>query len=252
MERIKQIAIWSIAALLLFSLASCVTNYTTQYLQTRKNLPQYSKKEYQWYVLKPNDQIAVRVLSINEDINRLFPSSSASSGQSGNGMSYKIYADSTVDLPFISHLKIGGLTLEAANQVIEKKIKEFDKNASVVIALNNDVFYIIGEAGKGQFPIYKDKLTIFQALALAGDIRTNGDRGKIKVIRETAKGPVVKQFDIRSKSLLDSEYYYVYPNDIIYVSTAPGSFFRIESFSSLMSLVTTSVTFLVLVLNTIK
>lgn len=250
MEKMRQIAIWLIAALLLFSLASCVTNYTTQYLQTRKNLPQYSKKEYQWYVLRPNDQIAIRVLSINEDVSRLF---SSSSGQSGNSnMSYKIYADSTVDLPFISHLKIGGLTLEQANRVIEAKIQEFDKNASVVIALNNDVFYMIGEAGKGQFPIYKDKLTIFQALALGGDIHINGDRGKIKIIRETAKGPVVKQFDIRSKSLLDSEYYYVYPNDIIYVSTSPGSFFRIESFSSLMSLITTSVTFLVLVMNTIK
>jgi polysaccharide export outer membrane protein len=248
MGKMKQIAIWSVAALLLFSLASCVTNRTTQYLQTRKDLPQYDKKAYQWYVLKPNDQIAIRVLSINEDVTRLF----ASSGQTSGTTSYKIYADSTVDLPFISHLKIGGVTLEAANQMIEAKIRELDKKASVVTVLNNDVFYVIGEAGKGQFPIYKDKLTLFQALAMAGDIRTNGDRGKIKIIRETAKGPVVKQFDIRSRSLLESEYYYVYPNDIIYVSTSKGSFFRIESFGSLMALITTSVTFLVLVMNTIK
>jgi len=247
MGQMKHIATWSVAALLLFSLASCVTNRTTQYLQTRKDLPQYNKKAYQSYILQPNDQIAIRVLSINEDVTRLF----ASSGQS-TGTSYKIYADSTVDLPFISHLKIGGLTLEEANMLIENKIRELDKKASVVTILNNDVFYVIGEAGKGQFPIYKDKLTIFQALALAGDIRTNGDRGRVKIIRETIKGPVVKQFDIRSKSLLDSEYYYVYPNDIIYVSTAKSSFFRIESFGSLMSLITTSVTFLVLVMNTIK
>jgi polysaccharide export outer membrane protein len=248
MGQMKHIATWSVAALLLFSLASCITNRTTQYLQTRKDLPQYDKKAYQSYLLKPNDQVAIRVLSTNEDVTRLF----ASSGGQSNGTSYKIYADSTVDLPFISHLKIGGLTLEEANGVIESKIRELDKKASVITILNNDVFYVIGEAGKGQFPIYKDKLTIFQALALAGDIRTNGDRGRIKIIRETTKGPIVKQFDIRSKSLLDSEYYYVYPNDIIYVSTAKNSFFRIESFGSLMSLITTSVTFLVLVLNTIK
>jgi polysaccharide biosynthesis/export protein len=238
-----------ISCLVMIGFTSCVTNYTTQYLQTRKNLPQYEKKEYKWYVLRPNDQIAIRVLTVNEDVAHLF---SSSGGQTTNTLTYKIFADSTVDLPFISHLKVGGLTLEQATKVVEAKIQEFDKKASVLLALSNDVFYVIGEAGRGQFPIYKDKLTIFQALALAGDIRTNGDRGKIRIIRESAHGPIVKQFDIRSKSLIDSEYYYVYPNDILYVSTSPSSFFRVESFGSLMTLISTSVTFLVLVLNATK
>ena len=233
----------------MIGVTSCVTNYTTQYLQTRKNLPQYDKKEYKWYLLRPNDQIAVRVLTVNDDVARLF---SSSGGQTSNAITYKIFADSTVDLPFISHLKVGGLTLEAATKVVEAKVQEFDKKASVVLSLSNDVFYVIGEAGRGQYPIYKDKLTIFQALALAGDIRTNGDRGKIRIIRESAQGPVIKQFDIRSKSLIDSEFYYVYPNDILYVSTSPSSFFRVESFGSLMTLISTSVTFLVLVLNATK
>jgi len=244
----KQFRFILISCLVIIGFTSCVTNYTTQYLQTRKNLPQYEKHEYNWYLLRPNDQIAIRVLTVNEDVAHLF----SSSGQTTNNVTYKIYSDSTVDLPFISHLKIGGLTLEQATKIVEAKIQEFDKKASVVLSLSNDVFYMIGEAGKGQYPIYKDKLTIFQALALAGDIKTNGDRGKVRIIRESAHGPIVKQFDIRSKSLIDSEYYYVYPNDILYVSTSPSSFFRVESFGSLMTLISTSVTFLVLVLNATK
>jgi polysaccharide biosynthesis/export protein len=251
MKKVQPIIMRVFLVLLLFVLFSCATNYNTQYLQTRKNLPQYQQKDYQWYVLRPNDKISLRVLTANEDLSQLFGNLTAS-GNGNSSLSYTIYNDSTVDLPFISHLKIGGLTLEEANRVVEQKIQELDKKASAIIALNNDLFYVIGETGKGQFPIYKDKLTIFQALSMAGDIKTNGDRAKIRIIRETQKGTIIKQFDIRSKSLLDSEFYYVYPNDIIYVSTDPNSFFKIESFGSLMSVITTSVTFLVLVMNIVK
>jgi polysaccharide export outer membrane protein len=227
--------------------ASCVTNYTTTYLQSRKNLPQYNKAAYQDYRLRPDDKVAVRVITIKEDIAQLF------SGQGGVAQqAYKIYQDSTVDLPFITHLKIGGMTLDEATKVVETRVKELDPNATVVLSLANEVFYVIGEAGRGQFSIYKEKLTIFQALAIAGDVKFTGDRGHIRIIRESAKGPVVREFDIRSRSLVDSEYYYVYPNDIIYVSTTPSSFFKIESFSAMMGIITTSVAFLVLVLNNLK
>lgn len=239
-----------LGATLLASLSSCVTNATTQYLQTRKDLPQYKKTAYQSYTLKPKDQVSLRVLTTNDDLAKLF--GTASGTTNNNFVSYTIYRDSTIDLPFISHIKIGGKTLESAQVEIQRKLQEFDKNATVVLAMSNDVYYVIGESGKGQFPIYKDKMTIFQALAVAGDIKGNGDRSRVRIIRETSKGSLIKEFDIRSKSLVDSEFYYIYPNDIIYISTAPGSFFKAESFGSLMGLITSSITFFVLVLNTIK
>ncbi len=233
-----------------FLLSSCVNNYTTAYLQTRTNLPQYHKESYKWYVLQPNDEISLRVLTIKDDVSALFAENGG--GNSGaNGITgYRIYPDSTVDLPFMSHLKIGGLTLAAATQVVENRIKKLDPNAKVILALSNDYYYVLGEAGRGKFPIYKDKLTIFEALALSGDIQNNGDRGKVRIIRQTPKGVVIKEFDIRTRSIIDSPFYYVYPNDIIYVSTTPSSFFQIDSFSAFIGIITTSISFLLLVLNT--
>jgi polysaccharide biosynthesis/export protein len=250
MKRIQSQSYLLIAILTLCSISfsSCVTNYTTTYLQTRKNLPQYKQTEYVAYHLRPEDKIAIRVISIKEDVNQIYNNQGGLSQQNA----YKIYSDSTIDIPFVSHIKIGGLTIDEATKVLETKVKELDANATVVIALANEVFYVIGEAGKGQFPLYKDKLTIFQALALAGDVKFNGDRGRIQIIRESAKGPVIKQFDIRTRSIIESEYYYVYPNDIIYVGTKPSSFFRIESYNALLGMITTSVAFLVLVLNNLK
>ncbi|MBB3186461.1 polysaccharide biosynthesis/export family protein [Microbacter margulisiae] len=243
--RLLKIAVFIIAA---FSLVSCVNNYTTAYLQTRSNLPQYPKGEYTSYVLQPNDEVSLRVLSIKDNVNALFASNGANNSAGGTN-SYRIYADSTVDFPFMSHLKIGGLTIEAARQVVEKHIQKLDPNAKVMLALSNDYFYVLGEAGHGRYAIYKDKLNIFEALALSGDVTQNGNRANIRIIRQTAKGVVIKNFDIRSRSIVDSPFYYVYPNDIIYVSTAPTSFFQVNSFSSFIGIITTSVSFLLLVLN---
>jgi polysaccharide export outer membrane protein len=230
---------------IVFFLSSCVNNYTTAYLQTRTNLPQYHKASYKWYVLQPNDEVSLRVLTIRDDVSALF-AENGSNGTSG----YRIYPDSTVDFPFMSHLKIGGLTLAEATQVVENKVKTLDPKAKVILALSNDYYYVLGEAGRGKFPIYKDKLTIFEALAASGDIQSNGDRGKVRIIRQTSKGVAIKEFDIRTRSIIDSPFYYVYPNDIIYVSTTPSSFFQIDSFSAFIGIITTSISFLLLVLNT--
>ena len=232
-------------------LSSCVNNYTTAYLQTRTNLPQYHKESYKWYILKPNDEISLRVLTIKDDVSALFAENGSGGNSGTNGTAgYRIYPDSTVDLPFMPHLKIGGLTLAAATQVVENKIKTLDPKAKVILALSNDFYYVLGEAGRGKYPIYKDKLTIFEALAASGDIQSNGDRGKVRIIRQTSKGVVIKEFDIRTRSIIDSPFYYVYPNDIIYVSVTPSSFFQIDSFSAFIGIITTSISFLLLVLNT--
>lgn len=248
-RRLGRAAIFVFVASILFS---CVNNYTTAYLQTRTNLPQYQKGSYDWYVLQPNDEVNLRVLTIKDDVSALFAESSSGGGTNGtNGASgYRIYPDSTVDFPFMSHLKIGGLTLAAATKVVENKVRELDPKAKVILALSNDYFYVLGEAGRGKYPIYKDKLNIFEALALSGDIQANGDRGKVRIIRQTPKGVVIKEFDIRTRSIVDSPFYYVYPNDIIYVSTTPSSFFQINSFSAFIGIITTSISFLLLVLNT--
>lgn len=234
-----------VLAILSLTLFSCVNNYTTAYLQTRSNLPQYPKGHYESYILKPNDEISLRVLSIEDDVTSLFTETNTTNTQT----SYRIYPDSTVDLPFMSHLKLGGLTLEQATQVVEKRVQNLDPKAKVILALNNDYFYVLGEAGRGKFPIYKDNLNIFEALALSGDIKSDGDRAKVRIIRQTTKGVIIKTFDIRSRSIIDSPFYYIYPNDIIYVSTTPSSFFQIDSFSGFISIITTSISFLLLVLN---
>ena len=76
-------------------------------------------------------------------------------------------------------------------------------------------FSIIGSGTNGRYPIMREKMNIFQALALAGDISTFGDRSSVKILRESPSGTRVSVFDIRSKEIINSEYYYIQPNDVI-------------------------------------
>ena len=104
-------------------------------------------------------------------------------------------------------------------------------------------FSVIGANASGRFPITKEKVTIFEALAMAGDISNYGDRGKVRIIRETEEGTEVKMFDVRSEDIINSEYYYVEPNDVIYIQTLNEQFFSMTSLASVISTVATTLSF---------
>jgi polysaccharide export outer membrane protein len=94
----------------------------------------------------------------------------------------------------------------------------------------------------------REKMTIYQALSLSGNLNNSGDFKNVRIIRETEKGTEVLQFDIRPVSLIESQYYYIYPNDIIYVQRAKSSFYKVNNWSSFMGLISTSLSLLFTVL----
>jgi polysaccharide export outer membrane protein len=131
-------------------------------------------------------------------------------------------------------------------------MRSFVSDIQVRLALSTNTFCVIGAAGRGYFPIYKERLTIFQALALSGGISEGGDYSKVKIIRETDEGTKIISFDIRSKSIIDSEFYYVYPNDIIYVDVSKKKFWAINSYAGFLGVITSSITLLLTVWNLAK
>jgi len=221
------------------------------YLQDSDKLPQYPKVPYTYYRIQKNDQLVIRLLSLNEEATAIFNMQSTS-GTSATGYTYRVYDDGTIDIPFVDNIPVAGLTIREASKVIEARLKDFVPDAMVKVALANDNFYILGLSGaKGAFPLYKEKLNIFQALALTGNVATNADRKRVRLIRPNADGgrPIVKEFDLRTISIIDSEYYYVQPNDVLYLGPIKGDFWKIENYSSAVGTLSTSLNFLVTVLN---
>lgn len=240
----------SIALVWLLLASSCITNKSMTYLQDSDKLPQYPKVPYTYYRIQKNDQLVIRLLSLNEEATAIFNMQSTSA--STTGYTYRVYDDGTIDIPFVDNIPVAGLTIREASKVIEARLKDFVPDAMVKVALANDNFYMLGLSGaKGAFPLYKEKLNIFQALALTGNVATNADRKRVRLIRPNADGgrPIVKEFDLRTISIIDSEYYYVQPNDVLYLGPIKGDFWKIENYSSAVGTLSTSLNFLVTVLN---
>ena len=233
-------------------MSSCYSHRVIGYLQepTKTNkLPDYDSVPYEPYRIRVNDEIIYRLVTLDETMSKMLGTNSNINTQYAN--SYRVHSDGTVDLPFLKPLHIVGLTEVEAQDTLRAAFREIIPDADVKLALYNKYFSVIGDARAGQYRIYKEKLNIFQALAMTGDVMNSGDRRHIRIIRPRDGGqePEILEFDIRTNSIIDSKYYYVYPNDVIYVARTKGSFYKVQNYSGFISLITSSVALLTTVLN---
>lgn len=212
---------------------SCSSPSTTNLLQDKK--PVYAAKAYKDYKLQINDEIICTIFSNNRDFADSF-NGIISTTFGGSGGKYTIFETGDITIPFFGEIHIQGLTIQEAEDVIQNKMRQAIPDAQVKVLLNNPTYYIVSEGINGEYQVYKDNMTIFQALALSGIPNSDYEIGKVKIIRQDDAGKsIIKHFDLRTESLIESEFYYIKPNDIIYYSTSKTAFFRITSVQSLIS-----------------
>lgn len=234
------------------AMTGCYSHRAIGYLQepTKSNkLPVYDSVPYQPYRIRVNDEIIYRLITMDETISKSLGNNTSNMGQYAN--SYRVFADGTVDLPFLKPIKVQGLTETEAQDTLRAAFKEIIPDADVKVALYNKFFSVVGDANAGRYFIYKEKMNIFQALAMTGDVMNSGDRRHIRIIRPRDGGqePEILEFDMRTNSIIDSKYYYVYPNDVIYVARTKDSFFKVPTYTGFLGLITSSVALLTTVLN---
>ena len=216
---------------LILAVSSCVTTKKVRYLQEPGlTIPSYEEmitpEDYKIQVL---DELSVRVTTLNGDMNALF---------NMNTGSYTVNEQGAIVFPYIGDIYIAGQTTREIKKTVSDALSSlFTNDLSVDVQLTNSYFSIVGEGKNGRYPITKERLNIFQALALAGDLQDFSDRANIKIIRQTPEGAIVRTFDVRSKDIIDSEFYYIQPNDVIYVRFFDGQYLGLNSFTALFSLV---------------
>jgi len=241
-----------VAFVLLFS-TSCITNRQKLYLQASQE-EKKAAMPYQPYRLQVNDEIIYYLMTINQATQSLYNGTqSGYGGDMQNMLTYRIYEDGTVLLPTIGKVKILNMTIREAEQTLSRHFKRLVVDAEVKISLANNYFYVEGDGGKGRFYMYKEELNIFQALAMAGDISSIGDKQNVKIIRRGPDGlDYVATVDIRQETIFNSEYYYIRPNDVIYIPTSSRSFFRIESLTDFVAIVTLPIALVLSAMTYIK
>lgn len=172
---------------------------------------------------------------------------------------YLVSNDGTIEFPVLGTLQIGGLTKGEAESLIREKLGEYLKETPIVtVRMSNYKISVLGEVTRpGVFTISNEKVNIFEALAMAGDLTIWGMRDNVKLIREDADGQRnIIYLNLNRSDIVNSPYYYLQQNDILYVTPnktkarnsdiGQSTNLWISGTSILVSLVNILVTFLVL------
>ncbi len=223
--------------ILLVFLSACVPTKDLIYLQEKDSENGQSVKEvaFKPYRVQVGDQLRIEVKSnLEEDpLAPLFQkggqtqSGGASFQETGLYFSSYVVDDhGNIRMPLLEEMNVLGYTADEVRSKIEKELKENHYketvNLFVEVKLAGFRFSVNGEVGRtGTHTLFQDRVTIMEAIATAGDITLVGDRKNVNIIRRYPHGSEIHTLDLTDKKTMDSPYYYIQPNDYIYVQPLP-------------------------------
>jgi polysaccharide export outer membrane protein len=243
---------------LVFSMISCVPHRKILYVQSA-----LAKTEYDYAVgskkslkIEPFDVLYISILSgsdhpgfnfFRQDKLNFNSLTEASLGV----LSYSVNDSGNVVLPVVGEIKIKGLTLNEAAVVIRKATQKEIIDPVVSVKFVNSSVTILGEVTKpGTYPYQNEKLNLFYAIGLAGDITEYGNRKKVVLIRETNNAVHKYCLDLTQDDIFKSDFYYLRPNDILYVEPLRIRRFGMKEYP--FALIVSAVTSAFLVLYYVK
>lgn len=233
-------AIFWNSVLILLILNSCVTRKKVTYLQSSgepySNILQSSSANFitpTAYKIMPYDNLFIRVVTPDPQWSALFNMDFGSAGltQESAGLSgYPVDSKGEIEIPYVGKIKVAGRTLLEIQVKLDSVFKNYVADASIAVRLVNNYISIIGEVKTpGRYILTKDRINIFEAISMAGDMSDFSNRQKVQLIRPSPYGPIIKEFSLKDKSILTSEFYYIMPNDIIYAQPRKGRGFGVNS-----------------------
>jgi polysaccharide biosynthesis/export protein len=212
--------------------SSCVSQKKIKYLQ------QYQREDTNTYFeanktldykIQPKDNLYIRIMSLDEKTNLLFNSMTSSTNQTSSGnnsqnagiylTSYSVSEDGYIEFPILGKVFVKELTVEQTKNLLQQLVDEYIKEAVVIVKMVNFQITILGEArSPGQISIFQNKINIFEAISLAGDLTDFANRNKVILLRQVKGGSKLYYIDLTSRNILSSDLYYMAPNDILYFS----------------------------------
>jgi polysaccharide export outer membrane protein len=145
--------------------------------------------------------------------------------------SHKVNRDGYVNYSFVDSIYVKGLTVEQARDVIQEALGEYFKDVNAFVKLVNFQITILGEVGSpGTYTIDSEEVNILQALGYSGGINEYGEAQKVMLVRKSPNGSVIRYIDLTDNGLLASEYFYLLPDDVLYVSTRGSKPFSFSKF----------------------
>lgn len=238
--QIKKIA-FSLSGLLFLSMfffQSCVTYKNASYFQ---DFPDTAKPSiaktipFKTPTIQVDDILSITIQTIDNDISSLLNTNNSVNGNNSNlpvtGSSqapgtptqqtvpgYLVDKDGEVELPFIGKIKLTGLTTSEARELIKKEATKYFNNPVVNVRFANFKITVLGEVARpAAYIAPNERVNIFDALGMAGDITIYGKKESVLLMRDTLGDKQMIRLNLNSKDVVSSPYFYLQPNDIVYV-----------------------------------
>ena len=211
-------------------LASCSSYKNVPYMQNPEVvnqldsiMPLYDAK------IMPKDLLTVTVNTtdpeaaapFNLTVQNTITASRSSLTQQPSLQQYLVNNEGTIDFPVLGRIKVGGLTKNEAEDLIRQKLSAYLREVPIVtVRMANYKIAVLGEVARpGMFTVSNEKVNIFEALAMAGDLTIWGMRDNVKLVREDAIGKrEIISLNLNDAAIVTGPYYYLQQNDILYVN----------------------------------
>ena len=235
----KHLKLFLLPILFTILYSSCVPNKRIIYMQekdTEESPLKYASEmmpyDVEEYKLQYNDIVDINIRTSSKELNELFNEFSMGNVQ-GNMMmqgardggdaffmtGFTVDDQGLVELPLLGEVQLSGLTTKEAKLLIESRMTDFvnKEDLFVRVRLGGIRYSALGEFRMaGKHNILQNRVTIFEAIANAGDLTEVAKRDELVLVRQYPEGTRMYRIDLNNKNLLSSEYFFIQPNDMLY------------------------------------
>ena len=242
---------------------SCSSYKSALYMQESEKFNETSKSQLYDFRIMPKDELTILVSTTDPEASAPFIRKFGQSKEFGtnttgmqntNLLGYLVDNNGCIDFPVLGMVKVVGMTTRECEAHFRELLKPYLKEVpNVTVSTSNYKFSVLGEVGApGTYSTTNEKMTVFEALALAGDMTLFSVRDNVQLMREDATGKrQIYTLDLTRADIANSPYFYIQQNDVIYVKPTKAKV-RSNTFSTnasmwitILSLVTSITTFVI-------
>ena len=228
MKNMSKITKLGLAALLMAMLfASCVPQKKMLYLKEAQMLAENQSINYVNdrsinYKLQPGDNLYIRFVNTIDERSMVLLNGGTSGYTSTDAsiylQSYTIDEEGFIEMPLVGKIELKNLTVDEAKARLQSVLNQYINETTIIVKLSNFNLTILGEVSRpGMYKVYQSQINLFEAISLAGNMTNFAKNEEVRIIRQTDNGSEIITVDMGSADILASPYYYLKPNDIIYV-----------------------------------
>ena len=245
-----------VALLLAMFFASCVPYKKMLYLKDAQMVAENQSANYVNernvdYKLQPGDNLYIRFINTIDERSAAALSGDVS-GRTSAGSDASIYLHSytldeegCIELPLTGKIELKNMTVDGAKEKMQTEINKFFNQTTLIVKLSNFNLTVLGEVAKpGMYKVYQSQINLFEAVSMAGNMTNFAKKNEVKIIRQTDTGSEIHIVDMGQADILSSPYYYLKPNDIVYVEPLKIKQWGFTTFpySTVLSIVTLAIT----------